>query len=116
MNKPAPSGSDREKNAEVPLREVHDHVLHFILDSMSDGVTIVDEQGRFVLRNAAAERIAGISPVHASPAEWSSQLGVCLPDGFTPLPADQSPLARALGDAPAEALDAVGDAIELLPE
>jgi two-component system, cell cycle sensor histidine kinase and response regulator CckA len=62
---------DREKPTDFPLQ--------FILDSMDDGVTVVDRDGRFVLRNAAAERIAGITAAHASPAEWARDCGVFLP-------------------------------------
>jgi PAS domain S-box-containing protein len=42
------------------------HVLQFILDNMGDGVTVVDANGNFVLRNIAAERLAGISAEHRS--------------------------------------------------
>jgi len=72
------------------------HVLQFILDNMGDGVTVVDGHGNFVLRNVAAERLAGVSAQHHSLGEWSEACGVRLPDGVTPYPADQLPTARAL--------------------
>ena len=74
----------------------HIHVLQFILDNMGDGVTLVDAHGNFVLRNVAAERLAGVSAQHQSLAEWSHACGVRLPDGVTPYPVDELPTARAL--------------------
>jgi len=72
------------------------HVLQFILDNMGDGVTIVDEHGNFVLRNVAAERLAGVTAERHSLGEWCRACGVRLPDGITPYPEDQLPTARAL--------------------
>jgi PAS domain S-box-containing protein len=66
-----------------------------ILDGMQDGVTVLDHNGRFTLRNAAVERIAGILPQHASAVDWSRSLGVYLADGVTPLPEDHLPMLRA---------------------
>jgi PAS domain S-box-containing protein len=71
-------------------------LMQAILEGMQDGVTVVDCNGRFTLRNAAAEHIAGISSQHASATDWSRALGVCLEDGVTPLPQDQIPASRAL--------------------
>jgi len=75
-----------------------------ILNSMRDGVTVADGNGVFVLRNAAAECIAGIRPQHASLVEWSHALGVCLGDGITPVPEEQLLALRACRG---EALDAM---------
>ena len=74
----------------------HTHVLQFILDNMGDGVTLVDGGGNFVLRNVAAERLAGVSAEHCSVAQWSQACGVRLSDGVTPYPVDELPTARAL--------------------
>ena len=63
---------------------------------MSDGVTVIDRDGNFILRNAAAQQIAGIVPHHASPVQWARACGVCLPDGVTPYPDDELPMLRAL--------------------
>jgi len=72
------------------------HVLQFILDNMGDGVTVVDARGKFVLRNVAAQQLAGVSAQHQTLAEWSHACGVRLPDGVTPYPIEQLPTARAL--------------------
>ncbi len=63
---------------------------------MGDGVTVVDRDGNFVLRNSAAERLAGVSAEHRSLGEWCHACSVRLPDGVTPYPEDQLPTSRAL--------------------
>jgi two-component system cell cycle sensor histidine kinase/response regulator CckA len=102
MNTPA--HSDREPPADFPPAGTHAYVLQFILDNMSDGVTVLDREGDFVMRNSAAELIAGITAEHRSPKQWARALGVCLPDGVTSFPEDQLPALRALR---AESVDAV---------
>ena len=96
MSDLTPSGPNREKKTDVSPAESQAHMLQFILDSMGDGVTIVDEHARFVLRNRAAEHIAGIAPEHTSPAEWWRERGVCLSDGVTSFPEDELPILLAL--------------------
>ena len=96
MSTRPPSDSGSDLPADFPSAGSHAHVLQFILDNMGDGVTVVDRRGAFILRNCAAERIAGIRKEHRSLAEWSHACGVRLPDGVTPYPEDQLPTARAL--------------------
>jgi PAS domain S-box-containing protein len=71
-------------------------ILQSVLDSMSDGVVVADENGRFLLFNPAAEQILGVGAVDASPDEWSARYGCYLPDTVTPYPSTDIPLARAL--------------------
>jgi two-component system cell cycle sensor histidine kinase/response regulator CckA len=101
MSTPAPS--DREPPADFPPAGTHAHVLQFILENMGDGVTVLDREGDFIMRNSAAERIAGITLEHRSPEHWVRALGVCLPDGVTSFPEDRLPTLRALH---AESVDA----------
>jgi PAS domain S-box-containing protein len=67
-----------------------------ILQAMGDGVVVADEHGQFLYFNPAAQRIIGRGPAPVPVAEWSSHFGVFLPDGVTPYPAEDLPLARAL--------------------
>jgi PAS domain S-box-containing protein len=67
-----------------------------VLDSMCDGLVTADEQGRFVLWNAAAERILRLGPAEIPSDRWSDHYGLFLPDTVTPLPPEQNPLAYAL--------------------
>ena len=71
-------------------------ILESVLESMGDGVAVANEQGKFILFNAAAKRIYGRGPVEGSLERWSEIFGVFRADGVTPWPADQLPLARAL--------------------
>lgn len=83
------------KRAEQAL-ESQTRILESVLDSMSDGVIVADENARFLLWNAAAKRIVGIGPVESPPAEWPQTYGIYLPDTVTPFPADKLTLTRAI--------------------
>jgi PAS domain S-box-containing protein len=71
-------------------------MLQSVLDSMGEGLVAADEQGKFVIWNAAAERIIGLAAANLPIQEWSEHYGVYLPDAVTPFPSDQTPLARAI--------------------
>jgi PAS domain S-box-containing protein len=71
-------------------------MMEAALQQSAEGIIIADREGRFVYWNAAAERIIGQGPVATPPAEWASVYGCFLPDGVTPYPPEELPLARAL--------------------
>ncbi|MEP7295355.1 MAG: response regulator [Burkholderiales bacterium] len=71
-------------------------ILQSILDSIGDGVTVADEQGRLLLVNPAAERIVGRSVVGGDYVEWTRHYRVYLPDRVTLCPGAELPLARAI--------------------
>ncbi|GIF42344.1 diguanylate cyclase domain-containing protein [Actinoplanes xinjiangensis] len=75
-----------------------------IVDSMSDGLTVVDEQGRVLLRNPAVRRLvggaAGISERMAEPGVY----GLFHPDG-SPLTAEEMPSRRALAGTDVHQMD-----------
>jgi len=71
-------------------------VLQCTLDSMDEGLIAADENFKFTLWNKAAERMVGYGPLDLSYQKWSQAYGAYLPDGVTVLPADQSPLVRAV--------------------
>ncbi|MDB5873974.1 MAG: fgrK [Ramlibacter sp.] len=76
------------------------NLLESILESMAEGVLVVDRGGRFIHVNAAAHRILpgvahlnrGKDPIRASAEQW----GLFHLDGVTPLPIEQRPVLRAL--------------------
>jgi PAS domain S-box-containing protein len=70
-------------------------ILTSILESMSDGVAVIDEQGHFLQFNPAALRMLGIGPTDAPPSTWPEHYGFFMPDMVTPFPADNLPLMRA---------------------
>ncbi|MBI4484622.1 MAG: diguanylate cyclase [Acidobacteria bacterium] len=71
-------------------------ILESALESMGDGVVVVDEQGKFLLCNSAARRIYGRDPIEGGVERWAETYGIFLPDRITPFPSPQLPLARAL--------------------
>jgi PAS domain S-box-containing protein len=74
----------------------HSSILESILNSMGDGVAVVDADGKFLHFNAAAEHILGMGPKGTGPDEWTANYGFFLPDMVTPYPGQQLPLARAM--------------------
>src|SRR6266478_1663942 len=71
-------------------------LLQLILASIADGVVVADSNGKFLLFNAAAEKVLGIGATETTPDKWSDQYGVYLPDTVTQYPPDQLPLVRAI--------------------
>ncbi|WP_430784302.1 ATP-binding protein [Actinoplanes sp. G11-F43] len=71
-------------------------LLGAIMTTISDGVSVVDSQGRMLLENPAAKRLLGVAETPAVPADWQEAYGVYRPDGRTPLPTEEMPLIRAL--------------------
>ena len=71
-------------------------MLNAVAECLADGVVVADRQGRFLLFNPAAERLVGRGLADTDPAEWSRHYGLFLPDGQTPYPPENLPLARAM--------------------
>jgi len=76
--------------------EKQTRILQSILNSMSDGVIVADEAGRFILFNPAAESILHCPLTEAPTEMWSERFGFHLPDAVTPYPADEFPLVKAI--------------------
>jgi PAS domain S-box-containing protein len=70
------------------------------LATLDDGVVVIDESGRLVYRNPAAESLIGIRALGPDVAAWSVEHGVFLPDEQTPCPAEDLPLVAALRGEP----------------
>lgn len=71
-------------------------ILQSILDSMSDGVLVADENGKMVLLNPAAERMVGPGALETPRSQWTETYGIYNPVTMTPYPPDQMPLSRAM--------------------
>ncbi|MCL6504651.1 MAG: PAS domain-containing protein [Pirellulales bacterium] len=67
-----------------------------ILDSMGEGVAVVDEHGQFVLFNRLGREIVGLGPVTGPPEQWPERYGLYLSDQVTLYPADELPLVKAM--------------------
>ncbi|MDQ1657955.1 MAG: hypothetical protein QOD41_3038 [Cryptosporangiaceae bacterium] len=72
-------------------------LLEAVLESISDGVGVVDTDGEFLLHNPAAKAMLGIGEDRGGPSNWQEHYGIFTEDGVTPFPADRLPLVRALG-------------------
>jgi PAS domain S-box-containing protein len=81
-------------------------MLGAVLGRISDGVTVVDEHGAFLLSNPAAGRILGIDNVDG-PEAWQQHYGVFRPDGVTPYPTEELPTVRAIAGESSEGVEVV---------
>jgi PAS domain S-box-containing protein len=70
-------------------------ILLAVIDSMADGVAVVNERGEFLFYNRAAEQLVGIKPQDVAPEDWSAHFGLYRSDRVTPFPVDELPLIRA---------------------
>ncbi len=86
----------KELAASQEALEKQTRILQSILDSMSDGVIVADEAGRFILFNPAAEEILHCRLSDVPTHEWADRYGFYLPDMATPYPTDQFPLVQAI--------------------
>ena len=80
-------------------------ILRSVLDGIGDSVLVVDERADLVLMNPAAEKMAGAGLTTGRGGNWSNRFGLYLPDGTTPCPTADLPLARALRGEPADHVD-----------
>lgn len=68
-----------------------------ILDSIGDGVVVVDRDGRFMHWNRAAERLLGLGPVTGlAPEDWPRHFGYYHSEALEPVAVEALPLVRAM--------------------
>jgi PAS domain S-box-containing protein len=71
-------------------------MLKLVLESMGEGLVAANLEGRFLLWNDSANKLLGLD-VSAMPTDVSAVgYNIFLPDGITPCPVDQRPMARTL--------------------
>lgn len=70
-------------------------LLTAVLDSIGDGVAMVDEDGAFLIHNPAAKELLGVDDLER-PEEWQQHYGLFTTAG-EPFPQAELPLVRALG-------------------
>ncbi|MBG0816625.1 ATP-binding protein [Planomonospora sp. ID82291] len=93
---------DRVRAATAELREAESEarrqagLLGAVMDSISDGVGVVNDKGAFLLHNPAARAILGVDDDVDGADNWQSHYGLFRPDGATPLPTEELPLVRAI--------------------
>lgn len=78
-------------------------ILRSVLESIGDGVGVVDENGQFILWNSAARDLLHLGPDKTQNSA-SNTAGIFDSDTVTPIPPERLPLVRAMRG---EALDGV---------
>ncbi len=76
--------------------EAQQLMMQSVLNSMVEGLVAVDETGKLILSNPAAERLIGPGAADVLTEDWSARYGAFLPDMITPFPNEQNPLLRAI--------------------
>lgn len=71
-------------------------LLQSVIQNMGDGLIVADENRKFILWNAASEKIIGIGPMDIPQERWAQTFGFFLPDTKTVFNTDQLPLVKAL--------------------
>lgn len=67
-----------------------------VLDSITEGVIVADQNGCLLFFNSVAANILGIGARQIKPSEWTSVYGCYYTDTTTPFPSEQLPLSKAL--------------------
>ena len=95
-----------EKEAEARIEQTigqlrdQTQLMETVFDSISDGVVVADQEGKFIIFNPAAENIVGMGMMEASPDQWTDKYGLFYSDQKTHVPTGELPLVRAMqGDS-----------------
>jgi PAS domain S-box-containing protein len=94
--RPRPTLFDHIEDLLADPSNTPDSVLRLVLDTISDGVLVVDAAGRAILSNPALERIVGPVPAGSTPCQWAAELAVFRPGTGEPCPRSELALTRAL--------------------
>src|SRR5258708_27953831 len=76
--------------------EQQTRILRSILDSMGEGVVVVDTEGKVLVFNPAAQQILGTHAFAGDMNRWAEHCGLFLPDRVSPYPTEQLPFVRAI--------------------
>jgi len=71
-------------------------VLSSVLETVAEGVVVMDASGQFLLWNPAAESILGTGSARVPAREWPERFGLAFGDSMAKVTPDQVPLVRAL--------------------
>jgi PAS domain S-box-containing protein len=85
----------QRRQAEDALRR-QTEILQSILNSMSEGVVVADEAGRYLLINPMGARVTGRDATGKTLAEAITDQKIYLPDRVTLCPPEELPLMRAI--------------------
>jgi len=100
---------DRVQDADSALRQAElksrqqAQFLGWILETMGEGMIVIDPDAGILVWNSAATRMVGSAPDHVPLSKWPAHFGMMRGERSEPFPADELPLARALrGESVAE--------------
>jgi PAS domain S-box-containing protein len=71
-------------------------LLQSVIQNMGDGLIVVDENRKFILWNAASEKIIGIGPLEIAIDKWAETYGFFWPETKTIINTSELPLVKAL--------------------
>ena len=86
---------DQLRRTTNELRE-QTQALTDVLNTISDGVVVADEDGHFTVFNPSAERIVGTGAADIPTDQWSDHYGIFYSDQVTKIPEEELPLVRAI--------------------
>jgi signal transduction histidine kinase len=72
------------------------NLLESVIDSVADGIMMVDQDGQFLINNKRAQEITGVAAAGSDWRSWTDTFGCFLMDGVTPYPPENLPLTRAM--------------------
>lgn len=91
----APIDTNGKTNTDNDLT-VSSPLFDLVLESISEGLIVVDRSGKSIVFNSAAEQILGAAPIRGEEIEWSVKYPTYLPHDSSPCPSEELPLGRAL--------------------
>ena len=71
-------------------------LLGAVMDSIGDGVSVMDGDGRFILSNPAAQALVGGPVEPTEPDDWPRRYGLFKANGVTPFEVAELPIMQAL--------------------
>ena len=86
----------KQLEATVNELQTHNALMDTIFSSISDGVLVADKDGKYVMFNETAKKMADYNVNNVYITQASEKFGLFQPDGQTSFPVDELPLARAL--------------------
>ena len=95
---------ERLSRVNAELRE-QTTLMQTVIESMNEGLVVVDTSGRVLFNNSSAEEIFGMKELDVPPTEWVTAYGIYYPDQKTRPPVEAIPLVRAIGGEPAAAME-----------
>ena len=104
------TGRDRAQAAvrvaTADLRE-QKTLLEAIMDSIGDGIVVIDDRGEFLLTNPAAGPFLTFDGQNVTDNRWNEHVQLFRADAVTPFPAAELPLSQALAGKSSQGVEIV---------